>query len=99
MDAVTEKGLDVKKEKVLDATQVDDVEDFHKVELSTARDGAATEKHLSVKDAFSYYRKAVFWSITISMVTIMESYDTQLVNSFYALPAVSTELCFQSREV
>ncbi|CAN9142553.1 unnamed protein product [Alternaria alternata] len=48
--------------------------------------GTEQEKTMPLKAAFKYYRKAVFWSITISMATIMESYDMQLISSFYAFP-------------
>lgn len=51
-----------------------------------AAEGARTETELSLKDALRYYRPAVMWSILISFATIMESYDMQIISSFYAFP-------------
>lgn len=48
--------------------------------------GTQQEKAMSLGTAFRYYRKAAIWSIAISMATIMESYDMQLISSFYAFP-------------
>jgi SP family general alpha glucoside:H+ symporter-like MFS transporter len=45
------------------------------------------EAHLTLKDAFRYYKKAILWSLVISNATIMESYDLILLKSFYAYPA------------
>lgn len=48
--------------------------------------GNATEAKLTLTQALSYYKKAVMWSLIVSMATIMESYMLILVNSFYAYP-------------
>lgn len=48
--------------------------------------GTKQETDMPLKKAFLYYRKAAIWSILISMATIMESYDMQLISSFYAFP-------------
>ncbi|KAL4961091.1 general substrate transporter [Aspergillus stella-maris] len=48
--------------------------------------GRRAETELSVRDAFRYYRPAVIWSVLISLTTVMESYDMQIVHSFYAFP-------------
>ena len=53
---------------------------------AAAAAGTKTETELTVRDAFRYYWKAVAWSVIISMATIMESYDLQIINSFYAYP-------------
>lgn len=55
------------------------------------RDIAADEAQrvdttLTLKDASRYYWKAVAWSLTMSMSTIMESYDLLLITSFFAFP-------------
>lgn len=55
------------------------------------QDAAADEAQrvdttLTVREAFSYYKKAVAWSIGISMATIQESYGLLLINSFFAFP-------------
>lgn len=48
--------------------------------------GTRAETELSVSKALKYYRKAILWSVIISMATVMESYDLMLINSFYAYP-------------
>ncbi|KAL4994897.1 general substrate transporter [Aspergillus recurvatus] len=48
--------------------------------------GRRAETELSVRDALRYYRPAVIWSVLISLTTVMESYDMQIVHSFYAFP-------------
>lgn len=48
--------------------------------------GRRSETKISVRDALRYYRPAVMWSILISLTTVMESYDMQIVHSFYAFP-------------
>ncbi|KAK8100516.1 General alpha-glucoside permease [Apiospora kogelbergensis] len=59
-----------------------------KVNLEHEEDAqtAAEESPLTLSQAFSYYRKAVMWSLMASMATIMESYMLILVNSFFAYP-------------
>lgn len=56
-------------------------------ELSDTVIGNQVEAHLSLKDAFRYYKKAIIWSLIISNATIMESYDLILLKNFYAYPA------------
>lgn len=58
---------------------------------SQTNDVAADEAHrvevnLTVKQALSHYKKAVAWSLAISMSTIMDSYDLLLITSFFAFP-------------
>ncbi|KAL4925307.1 general substrate transporter [Aspergillus undulatus] len=48
--------------------------------------GRRAETELTVRDAFRYYRPAVTWSVLISLTNVMESYDMQIVHSFYAFP-------------
>lgn len=48
--------------------------------------GRRSETGISVRDALRYYRPAVMWSVLISLTTVMESYDMQIVHSFYAFP-------------
>ncbi|KAI6779368.1 uncharacterized protein J7T54_000466 [Emericellopsis cladophorae] len=57
----------------------------------SARDVAADEAqqvevNLTVRDALRYYKKAIAWSLAMSMSTVMESYDLLLINSFFAFP-------------
>ncbi|KAI5928356.1 sugar transporter [Camillea tinctor] len=48
--------------------------------------GTQAETKLSVRQALKFYRKAVIWSVIMSMATIMESYDLILMTSFFAFP-------------
>ncbi|KAJ5683414.1 hypothetical protein N7462_006579 [Penicillium macrosclerotiorum] len=48
--------------------------------------GSRTETQLTVSQALRYYRPAVIWSVLISLTTVMESYDIQIISSFYAYP-------------
>ncbi|KAK9311298.1 general substrate transporter [Lipomyces starkeyi] len=54
--------------------------------LVEAKDATALEHHMTVRQAFKIYPKAVGWSILLSLVIIMEGYDTLLLGSFYAFP-------------
>ncbi|KAH7129106.1 general substrate transporter [Dactylonectria macrodidyma] len=51
-----------------------------------ADEAQRVETSLSVRDALRYYRKAVAWSVAVSMSTVMESYGMLLINSFFAFP-------------
>lgn len=57
-----------------------------KTEQDAAARGTQRETELTVLAALKYYKKAVMWSLAISMATIMESYDLILINSFFAHP-------------
>ncbi|KAM0438623.1 hypothetical protein ACHAPT_001375 [Fusarium lateritium] len=46
-----------------------------------------SDVHLTLRDAFRYYKRAIIWSLIISNATIMESYDLILLKSFYGYPA------------
>lgn len=48
--------------------------------------GTRAETSLRPIQAVKYYPKAIAWCLTISMATIMESYDLVLINSFIAFP-------------
>ncbi|KAF2855364.1 sugar transporter [Plenodomus tracheiphilus IPT5] len=68
------------------------------IALNIERDaalGVEQEKTMSTKQAFFYYRKAVLWSVVISMANIMESYDIQLIKGFYALPQFNRKYGFR----
>lgn len=54
---------------------------------SDAKQYTAEEHELTVFQAISRYRKAVAWSVIVSMSLVMEGYDTALVGNFYGLPA------------
>ncbi|KAM0227404.1 hypothetical protein ACHAPO_011590 [Fusarium lateritium] len=53
---------------------------------AAANEAQRVETTLTAKQAFSYYYKAVAWSVAMSMSTIMESYGLLLMNSFFAFP-------------
>ncbi|KAL4787183.1 general substrate transporter [Aspergillus varians] len=55
-------------------------------QLEQVEVGRRAETELTVRDAFRYYRPAVIWSALISLATVMESYDMQIVHAFYAFP-------------
>ncbi|KAJ0427171.1 general substrate transporter [Aspergillus carlsbadensis] len=54
--------------------------------IDTVEQGRRAELDLTVRDALHYYRPAVVWSVLISITTVMESYDLQIVHAFYAFP-------------
>ena len=51
-----------------------------------ARAAAAGEHRLGLRAAIKLYPKAVFWSFVVSLVVIMEGYDTNLLGAFFAFP-------------
>ncbi|KAK9322270.1 general substrate transporter [Lipomyces orientalis] len=55
--------------------------------LIEAKDATALEHQMTPRQALKIYPKAVGWSILLSLVIVMEGYDTLLLGSFYAFPA------------
>ncbi|CAK7199135.1 hypothetical protein SEUCBS139899_001807 [Sporothrix eucalyptigena] len=53
------------------------------LEAKQASDNEHTE---SVAECFRIYRKAVLWSIMVSMSVVMEGYDTILMGNFFGYP-------------
>ncbi|CBF71509.1 hypothetical protein AN6811.2 [Aspergillus nidulans FGSC A4] len=53
--------------------------------------GRRAETEPSLRDTLRYYQPAVIWSVLISLTTVMESYDMQIVHSFYAFPHFQRE--------
>lgn len=51
---------------------------------AVARDSDEEEKSMTIREALKYYKKAIFWSLAISLCVIMEGYDTNLISNFYA---------------
>ncbi|KAK6199587.1 maltose permease [Scheffersomyces amazonensis] len=45
------------------------------------------EKNMSLREGFRTFPKAVMWSVILSTALIMEGYDMNLLNSFFAFPA------------
>ena len=58
--------------------ETDDV----KIEISDARQATAKEHKLGVLQGLKPYRKAIGWSVLLSMAVIMEGYDTILVRLY-----------------
>lgn len=58
----------------------------HAQMLHGAKIATEVEHQLTTREAFKVYKKAVFWSVIVSMGIIMDSYDSQLMGNFYALP-------------
>ncbi|KAJ5890383.1 uncharacterized protein N7473_006611 [Penicillium subrubescens] len=54
---------------------------------AVARDYDQKEKTMLVMQAIRYYKKAIFWSLIISMCVIMEGFDTNLLGNFYPYPS------------
>lgn len=77
------KPSDTAVETVEDPKSHDEKLDAHE---QAAKDGTQVETSITLRDAFSYYKKAVFWCFCISLLTIMEAYDMIVVNGAYGLP-------------
>ncbi|KAH6974285.1 general substrate transporter [Ilyonectria sp. MPI-CAGE-AT-0026] len=78
--SVNEKNIAAHVEERVSTSKMDSAETL------AADEAKRVETSLSIKDAFRYYRKAVGWSICVSMSTVMESYGMLLMNSFFAFP-------------
>lgn len=48
---------------------------------NAAREGARRQEHLTVRECFKYYPKAIAWSLLVSTCVIMEGYDTILIGN------------------
>lgn len=51
-------------------------------ELSDAKDASSAEKGMSVRDSVRLYKKAICFSLIMSLAVIMEGYDLSLMGSF-----------------
>lgn len=51
-----------------------------------ARGGAEAEHNLPPLEAIRKYPWTLFWCLVVSMCVVMEGYDTNLLNNFYAYP-------------
>ncbi|KAL2833970.1 general substrate transporter [Aspergillus pseudoustus] len=60
--------------------------DLKTPQVSSVEQGRREETDLTLRDAFRYYYLAIIWSVLISLATVMESYDMQLIGSFFAFP-------------
>lgn len=58
------------------------VKTYDDVELTNAaREGARRQEHLTIRECFKYYPKAIAWSLLVSTCVIMEGYDTILIGN------------------
>ncbi|EWG48666.1 MFS transporter, SP family, general alpha glucoside:H+ symporter [Fusarium verticillioides 7600] len=63
-----------------------DLGDPHTIELiQRAQDGNAADRDLTIRQALKKYRKAVLWSLVLSISLVMEGYDLVMLGSFYGL--------------
>lgn len=70
----------------LDANVEDYISKF--IDISeNARIEDRKEKTMPLRDGLRTFPKAAMWSIILSAALIMEGYDTNLLNSMYAMPA------------
>lgn len=59
-----------------------DLGDPHTIELiQRAQDGNAADRDLTIRQALKKYRKAVLWSLVLSISLVMEGYDLVMVRS------------------
>ena len=54
--------------------------------VDEAKDASDNEHKAGFRANFKSHKKAVFWSMVISMSVVMEGYDTMLMGSFMAYP-------------
>lgn len=52
-----------------------------------AREATDEEHQMGFRTAMARYPKAVFWSVVVSLVVIMDGYDTALIGSLFGFPA------------
>lgn len=55
--------------------------------VSDAREATEHEHNLSLAKAVRLYPKACFWSCVVSLVVVMDGYDTALIGSLFGFPA------------
>jgi SP family general alpha glucoside:H+ symporter-like MFS transporter len=65
------------------------------VNLVEASDATQQEHALGFIQAVKLYPKACFWSFIVSLVIIMEGYDTALIGSLYGFPAFQRRFGFE----
>ncbi|KAK6906355.1 hypothetical protein L486_06082 [Kwoniella mangroviensis CBS 10435] len=51
--------------------------------IQQAQEADAADQQLTIKQALSRYKKAVFWSMFLSLSLVMEGYDLVIITSFY----------------
>lgn len=56
---------------------------------NNAQGNESAEKSMTLKEGLKTFPKAAMWSIVLSSSIIMEGYDTNLLNSFFALPGLN----------
>lgn len=80
-----------KLDKTITDTSLDkNVEDYITKFLDIsedAKDNDAKDKKMPLIEGLKTFPKAAMWSVILSSALIMEGYDTNLLNSMYAMPA------------
>lgn len=69
-----------------DVATVSDVSVEHTERLPDAAEANSQEHELTFWQGMKLYPKAVFWSLAMSTVIIMEGFDNKLLPTLYALP-------------
>lgn len=73
------------KEELVDLEMQDYIAKF--LDISTnAKNQDNAEKVMPLAEGLRTFPKAALWSIILSTAIVMEGYDTNLINSFYAFP-------------
>lgn len=75
-----------KREEAIEAAATDDHQGWVGKTTTEARAATEAEHSMSIKQAIKLYPKACFWSCVVSLVIIMDGYDTALMGSLFAFP-------------
>ncbi|KAL4994316.1 general substrate transporter [Aspergillus recurvatus] len=82
----TDRNRDLASERASDGDSESGSTRTSAIDLEQARLATAQEHSLSFAEGLRTYRKAVMWSMLLSLAIIMEGYDTTLLQSFFAFP-------------
>ena len=63
----------------------DTVSDYHQL-VQDSKTAGDNERNMTVREGLKLYPKAIMWSIMLSMTLVMEGYDLNIINGFFALP-------------
>ncbi|KAJ5690734.1 hypothetical protein N7462_005126 [Penicillium macrosclerotiorum] len=62
-----------------------------------ARNATTEEHNMTIMKAVKMYPKACLWSMVVSLVVIMDGYDTALMGSFFGFPSLSKAIRHTSK--
>lgn len=54
--------------------------------VERAKTASDIEHSMSISECIRTYKRAIFWTVIVTLSTTMESYDLQLIGSFYGYP-------------